>query len=441
MEASMVPICCSNSDPTHTDAFTHESNPASSALVLIDDRNPRSFMKSLVKFEVVTAVSSFALIFVAGVAGHLAAQAGMDAKIAERGAQAAMLVLFCFFGFACIGLMIHVFTVMQVTGIGNGQVPMIRFLRDHEAPVTFAAWGFLGLGTLIAMPFALHDIGFRLPLRSRGVLVADIGMTLDEVTSRSTIKMHMRNGSDLAIEDVVFEFRIGDSGMRFPLSRYYWIETRPNDRHVYRMNIGITPEKMSKADLDAFQHTLQVQLVADGWMPGHYVADSEETVHMWGGRRTSQDGRYWLRRNTVLSFERKRMDESKPDEPPDAGNTSWIFISKERRRPAMWCSNRRRGARPRNELANHSRVAGDRTHLGGRSFPVGAYRSTPASGGVRGRPGADRRAVAGRSGCKPAGRRRPYTADVGLLRAAALAGGCASRISSRLSGCRQASVG
>jgi hypothetical protein len=279
-------------------------------------------MKWLLKFEVAMAAGSFALIFVAGAAGHLAALAGADAKTAECGAQAAMLVFFCCFGFACIGLMIHVFIAMQM-GIGNGEVPMVRFLRDHEAGVTFAAWGFLGLGTLIAFPFALRDIGFHLPLRSQGVLVADIGMTVDEVMRQSAIKIpepsHMGDGSRLGIGDIVFEFRIADSSIRFPLSRYYWIQTSRNDPHVSRMNIGITPEKMSKADLDAFQHAAQVKLLADGWMPGHYVADSEETVHMWGGHRTTQDGRYWLRKNTVLSFERKRMDDSKPDEPPGAG--------------------------------------------------------------------------------------------------------------------------
>jgi hypothetical protein len=114
-------------------------------------------MKWLPKFEVVNAASSFALIFVAGVAGHLAAGAGVDAKTAERGAE-----------------VIHVFSTMQT--------------------------------------------GF-----------------------------------------------------------------------------GITPEQISK------------------------TADSAETVHMWGGKRTRQDGRYWLRRNTVLSFEWKRMGNSKPDEPADAG--------------------------------------------------------------------------------------------------------------------------
>ncbi|HLJ44434.1 MAG TPA: hypothetical protein VKU01_00415 [Bryobacteraceae bacterium] len=274
------------------------------------------------KFEIVLATISFVSIFLAGVAGHLVVLAGGDPKTVDVIVKAAILALFCFFGFSCIGLMLHVFTVLQ-TGIGNANAPLIRFLTQHETGVTFAVWGFLGLGALVAMPFALQEAGFHLPLRSQGILVADIGMTIDDVKARSTIKMpdprHMADGSRLGVQDMVFEFRIGDSSVRFPLSRYYWIEAPKEDSRVSMLNIGITPRKMPKPDLDAFQHAAQAQLFANGWMPGHYVADSEETVRLWGGKRTTQDGRYWLRGNTVLSFERKRMDDEKPDEPPDSG--------------------------------------------------------------------------------------------------------------------------
>jgi len=279
-------------------------------------------MRPLVKFEVVLAALSFALIFGAGVAGHFAVRWGMEPKTAERLAQGAMLLLFCFFGFALIGIMIHAFTVLQ-TGIGNGNVPMVRFLASHESGVTFAVWGFLGIGALVALPFAFRDLGFRLPLRSRGTLVADIGMTVEEVKQRSSLRMPeprlMGDGARLGVEKMVFEFCVGDSGVCFPFSRYYWIETPRNDPHVSVMNVGITPQKMSQAELDAFQHDAQSRLLAHGWMPGHYVADSEETVRLWGGKRTTQDGRYWLRHNTVLSFERKRMDDARADEPPGSG--------------------------------------------------------------------------------------------------------------------------
>ncbi len=279
-------------------------------------------MKVLVKLEIVVATLSFASIFLSAVAGHFAVQAGSDHDTVDLAVKAAMLLFFCLFGFACVGLLIHVFTVLQI-GIGNGNAPMIRFLATHETGVTFAAWGFLGFGALIAIPAALLASGFQFPLRSQGTLVADIGMTIDQVKERSTIKMrdprHMGDGSRLGVEDMVFEFRIGDSGVSFPLSRYYWITTPKNDPHISVINIGITPRKMPKADLDAFERAAQTQLFTKGWMPGHYVADSEETVRMWGGKRTTGEGRFWLRGNSVLGFEEKRMDEEKRDEPPNSG--------------------------------------------------------------------------------------------------------------------------
>jgi hypothetical protein len=279
-------------------------------------------MKGLVKFEIAVAAISFVLIFVAGVIGNFAVSAGGDPKTVDSSVKAAILVLFCFFGFSCIGLMLHVFIVLQ-SGIGNQHVPMIRFLTVHEKGVTFAIWGFLGIGTMVAMPVALREVGFQIPLRSEGVLVADIGMTIDQVKEKSTIKMRdprkMGDGSRLGVKTMVFEFRVGDSTVRFPGSRYYWLATPPHDPHLTDINIGISPRKMAKPELDAFQHAAQAQLLAAGWMPGHYVAKSEETVRLWGGKRTTEDGRYWLRANTLLSFERKRMDEEKRDEPPGAG--------------------------------------------------------------------------------------------------------------------------
>src|SRR3954449_10375570 len=135
---------------------------------------------------------------------------------------------------------------------------------------------------------------FRLPLgASKGVLSANIGMTVDEVKKVSTIKMKeprlMGDGSRMGVEQMVFEFRIAGSSVRFPQSRYYWLETPKNDPHVTVLNIGITPRKMFKPELEAFQYTAQKQLFDDGWMPGHYLAASKETVLLWGRHQTSGD--------------------------------------------------------------------------------------------------------------------------------------------------------
>jgi hypothetical protein len=270
-------------------------------------------MKLLTKVEASAAILSFAMIFVSALVGR-----------GSTFAKLAILFFFFIFGFACIGLMIHVFIVLQ-SRIGNAATPMVRLLSDHETGITFAFWGFLGLGTLIALPFALKDlVGFEIPIgRSNGVLMADIGMTIDEVKRRSTLKFKeprlMRDGSHMGVENTVFDFQIGDSAMRFPQSRYYWMETPKGDTHITVLNIGITPRKMPKPELEGFRHKLQEQLFADGWMPGHILAKNEETIRMWSGSRTVGDGRYWAKRNTLLIFETNRMDEEKRGEAPGSG--------------------------------------------------------------------------------------------------------------------------
>jgi len=178
---------------------------------------------------------------------------------------------------------------------------------------------------LLTLPIAILELfGCQLPLRSRGELVADIGMTFDEVKRRSSLKIkepyRMRDGTVRDTEQDVFDYRIGDSKIVFPKSRYYWLVTRKSDpERLAEINIGITPRKMPMADLEIFQRRWQDQLFAEGWTPGHYIAKDEETVRLWAGKKTTGDGRFWLRGNTVLIFEVNRMDEQKRDEPPGTG--------------------------------------------------------------------------------------------------------------------------
>jgi hypothetical protein len=278
----------------------------------------------LTKLEAAGAILSFALVLCGGVVRIVATRLGVASKTAEALSWVWMLGFFFIFGICCIGLMIHVFVILQ-TRIGNGAAPMVRFLVDHETGVTLGFWAFLALGALIAIPFALQDLGMQLSLgKSKGTLVADIGMTMDEVKARSSLPLkeptRMGDGSLMAVQDQIFDYRIGDSSVVFPQSRYYWLTIeKGGDRRLVVANIGITPRKMPRTELDAFQRRLQEQLSAEGWMPGHYVAHSEETVRLWSGKRTTGDGRYWTRGNTLLIFEVQRMDEEQRDEPPGSG--------------------------------------------------------------------------------------------------------------------------
>src|SRR5262249_27743410 len=116
--------------------------------------------------------------------------------------------------------------------------------------------------------------------------------------------------SRMGVQEVVFDYQIGNSAVRFPQSHYYWLETgKDGDPHIVVLNVGITPRKMPMPELEAFRRGRQEQLFADGWAPGHYLAKSEQTVRLWGGKRTAGDGRYWAKGNTLLIFETSRMDE------------------------------------------------------------------------------------------------------------------------------------
>src|SRR5262249_51747932 len=109
---------------------------------------------------------------------------------------------------------------------------------------------FLGLALL-------ELFGCQMPLRSKGTLVAEIGMTFDEVKRRSTFEIkepyRMSDGTYRDTDDVVFDYRIGDSSVVFPVCRYHWLVTRKSDpQRLAEINIGISPRKMPHAELETF---------------------------------------------------------------------------------------------------------------------------------------------------------------------------------------------
>lgn len=284
-------------------------------------------MKPLTRFEIAATILSFGMILACGLLRQLALRMGFEQKLVDLATRCSVLLLFFVFAFSAIGLAFHFFVYSQ-TRVAPGVPPIRNFLSENETMLTFSLWGFLGIGALIALPFALQDLvgfQFKLPIgRSRGVLVADIGMTFDQVKQRSTLKIkepyRMRDGTYRDTDEVVFDYRIGDSTITFPQCRYHWLVCRKSDpERLAEINIGISPQKMAKPALEAFQRHWQELLSAEGWTPGHYIAKNEEVVRWWGGKKTTGDGRFWLRGNTVLIFETNRMDEWKSDEPPGSG--------------------------------------------------------------------------------------------------------------------------
>lgn len=279
-------------------------------------------MKSLTRAEVIAAIASFAGIFVAAIAAHLLVLAGLPENVVQNTLKLVVILLFCVFGFALIGLMIHAFVILQGS-MGNANVGMVKFLRENERLVTFCAWGFLGLGVLIAIPAALLDSGmlqWTPSLKSEGVLVADIGMTLEQVQKQSTLRLHQpfavqNSGQTYCIAEAVFDYQLGDSGIRFPKSRYYWLITgQHGDPRLAALNIGVSPQKLTRLDFDRYVESVRHRLKAAGWIPGHFVWKTAEDIQLHSGATSTGDGRYWKRGGTLLILEQKRMDDAQSGE-------------------------------------------------------------------------------------------------------------------------------
>jgi hypothetical protein len=83
---------------------------------------------------------------------------------------------------------------------------------------------------------------------------------------------------------------------------------------IEAVNIGISPDKMTRAALDSADRELRGRLAADGWLAGHEVYRTEEDQTLHGGLTEGPEGRLWLKDGTVLTISRKRMDDEKPGE-------------------------------------------------------------------------------------------------------------------------------
>jgi len=153
--------------------------------------------------------------------------------------------------------------------------------------VVIGVWSVFVVGLAIAVPFAIKD-GFFGPAAatwldtlfagtSRGVLVANVGMTIDEVRARSTLpvaeaRRETLTGSANLIAEVVFDLQIGDTGTHFEGCRYYFMVTRPRGGvHLESMNVGISPRGHTRAEHDDEMRRTRERLAADGWAMGRLV--------------------------------------------------------------------------------------------------------------------------------------------------------------------------
>jgi hypothetical protein len=285
-------------------------------------------MNALTKISAIVGLSAFAGIFAWGALFQLLQRNGLirDPARLEPFIKLGVFALFLLFALGCMPLMMRLFIAGQGS-IGNEDLSMVRFLRDHFVAVTFAVWAFMLLGLVIALPVMWTDFfGFsktKTPVGiSEGLLRADVGMTLDEIQKASTLQLAppidvALTGSRQTVGKPVFDFEIVGSAVRFEQCRYYFIETAPkHDPHVRSMNIGASPSKTSRTETDAALALLHKKLEADGWRVGYFVYRTRESQVLHGGISTERDPRYWLKGYTLLVLSTRRMDDPKPGEDP-----------------------------------------------------------------------------------------------------------------------------
>jgi hypothetical protein len=257
----------------------------------------------------------------------------------------AKLVAFGFFlviAFAAMPLMLRFFLFAQ-RRIGNESLPMVRSLGEHQTAVVLAVWGLFLLGLAVAMPAMISDEFFGRPAKlwfeaklrgpSRGVLVVNVGMPIDDVRRRSTLPLaaprsESLTGSSRLVGEDVFDLDLADTGTRFEGCRYYFIVTRAHgDPHVESLNVGVSPHAMTRQEHDAERLRIQQRLQADGWVSGRFVSRTEEERALHGGKTTYGEGTYWLNGEALLHFEPKRVDDAQPGEDPETAGRWMLAVS------------------------------------------------------------------------------------------------------------------
>jgi len=159
--------------------------------------------------------------------------------------------------------------------------------------------------------------------KSEGTLVANMGMTLEEVQGRSTLKLaptvHYPTGEEMTAGGARFDFEVAGTKIRFEGCRYYWLMTHQHgDSKLETVNIGASPNKLNVVKLAAAYDRVAQQLREDGWLQGHLHMESPDEFvppkkRPWGNLFI------WAKGDTLMMLRDKRMDEEKPGEEESAG--------------------------------------------------------------------------------------------------------------------------
>jgi hypothetical protein len=171
--------------------------------------------------------------------------------------------------------------------------------------------------------------------QSEGTLVANIGLPLEQVEQRSTLKLgnafHYPSGEVLKSEQAVFDLELAGTGVRFERCRHYWLQTRKDDSRLANITIYATPSDWTWSQVEPLLQSMRQKLRADGWQPGRFVyhTPEEQALHRGAG---DGDGNYWLKDEVLLMLDPRPTETQAVGTDPHAGQFT-LFI---RINPLSW---------------------------------------------------------------------------------------------------------
>ncbi len=114
-----------------------------------------------IKPFIIIAISSFGMMIAGSIISNILVSKGF---ISNPWLEKIVFIFFCLLflalAFAIVPIFVRAFITAQ-TKIGNGNLPMIQFLKKNETKAIFFLWGFFLLGIIIAAPVAIKDWFFK----------------------------------------------------------------------------------------------------------------------------------------------------------------------------------------------------------------------------------------------------------------------------------------
>jgi len=269
------------------------------------------------------------VIIVIAVGGNALQASGLIENPDSLGAPAKILffALVVALAFSAVPMVVKLVLGFQKR-IGNQDVGVIKQAIANEKYIVFALWGLMALGLALAIPAATQR-GIFGPITagddmgpSEGRLVARPGMLVADMFRQSTLKLKRNAG--LPAQEInplpiaggaTFDFEIAGTGFIVPNCRYYFVSSYTHDPlRVEAINVGTSPHKVSRVEVERENAALRARLKAAGWLTGHEEYRTEEDQILHEGTTHGPEGRTWLKDDVILDIANRRMDDEVPGE-------------------------------------------------------------------------------------------------------------------------------